>query len=113
MKRKKREILISVIIPVYGTEETLERCLKSVLAQETQEMEIILVDDGSPGDPAGILAPYMEKDERIMLQRHEKNLGLYRARLTGASAASAMLMLTISPSRRLISAGLPAPSIIT
>ena len=51
-------------------------------------MEIILVDDGSPGDPAGILAPYMEKDERIMLLRHEKNLGLYRARLTGASAAS-------------------------
>ena len=51
-------------------------------------MEIILVDDGSPGDPAGILAPYMEKDERIMLLRHEKNLGLYRARLTGAGAAS-------------------------
>ncbi len=51
-------------------------------------MEIILVDDGSPGDPAGILAPFMEKDERISLLRHERNLGLYRARLTGASAAS-------------------------
>jgi len=88
MRKRKRGVLISVIIPVFGTEETLERCLKSVLVQEIQEMEIILVDDGSPGDPAGILAPYMEKDDRIILLRHEKNLGLYRARLTGASAAS-------------------------
>ena len=88
MKKHRKEILISVIIPCYGTEETLERCLKSVLSQETEDMEIILVDDGSPGDPAGVLAPYMETDRRISLIRHEQNLGLYRARLTGAAAAS-------------------------
>lgn len=79
---------VSVILPVYGTEALLGRCLDSILAQDLPGMEILVVDDGSPGQVRRVLAPYLAKDKRIRLLCHEKNLGLFQARLTGAAAAS-------------------------
>lgn len=78
--------LISVIIPVYKTEEYLERCVASVLAQSYNNLEIILIDDGSP-DRCGELCDLIsERDSRIRVI-HKENGGLSSARNVGLSVA--------------------------
>lgn len=75
-------IRLSVVIPVYNTEEYLVKCLDSVLSQTMQDMEIICVDDGSADSSPDILKAYMEKDARIRMLRKE-NGGLVSARKAG------------------------------
>ena len=79
---------LSVIIPVYNVEKWLARCLDSVLWQSWQNMEIICVDDASPDESAQILETYAKKDARITVLRHERNRGLFRARITGMLRAT-------------------------
>lgn len=78
MKQKK----ISVIIPVYNVEAYLEKCLQSVLGQTFQNLEVILVDDGSADRSGVICDEYQKKDPRIHVV-HQKNQGLGAARNTG------------------------------
>lgn len=75
---KKLE-LISVIVPVYNTKSTLERCVNSILAQTYPNFEIILVDDGSP-DGAGELCDQLAKQYQNIRVLHQKNAGLSAAR---------------------------------
>lgn len=75
---KKLE-LISVIVPVYNTKSTLERCVNSILAQTYPNFEIILVDDGSP-DGAGELCDQLAKQHQNIRVLHQKNAGLSAAR---------------------------------
>lgn len=77
---------ISVIIPVYNTEKYFERCIDSVLKQSYGNLEIIVVNDASSGNIDDIIRKY--SDERIVYIRHEKNMGLFRARITGMKKAS-------------------------
>lgn len=56
---------ISVVIPVYNVEEYLRRCVDSVLSQTYENLEIILVDDGSPDGCPQICDEYAQKDSRI------------------------------------------------
>ena len=70
---------ISVIIPVYNVEKYLHRCVDSVLAQTHENLEIILVDDGSPDGCPQICDEYAQKDSRIRVI-HKKNGGLSSAR---------------------------------
>jgi len=79
--------IISIIIPVYNTEAYFERCMQSVLDQTYQNLQIIVVNDCSPGDIDARIAPYLERDSRICYLRHEKNRGLLRARVTGLTHA--------------------------
>ena len=79
---------ISVVIPLYNTEKFIDRCLESVTAQTHERLEIIVVDDGSTDGGAKRVLSHIERDGRIRLISHEKNLGLFRARLTGAAAAT-------------------------
>lgn len=79
---------ISLIIPVYGTEIYLERCIRSVLGQSYKNIEVILVNDCSPGNAEEIIQRYQQMDSRVIYCRHEKNKGLFRARLTGADRAT-------------------------
>lgn len=79
---------ISLIIPVYGTEIYLERCIRSVLGQSYKNIEVILVDDCSPGNAEEIIQKFKQIDSRIIYCRHEKNKGLFQARLTGADHAT-------------------------
>ena len=73
---------ISVIVPVYKVEAYLDRCVNSILAQNFQDFELILVDDGSP-DNCGLLCDnYAKKDPRIHVI-HQKNGGLSAARNAG------------------------------
>ena len=78
--------LISVIIPVYNVEEYLPRCVDSILAQTYQNMEIILVDDGSPDNCPAICDRYARKDSRIVAL-HKTNGGPSSARNMGLDHA--------------------------
>ena len=71
--------LISVIIPIYKVEPYLRRCVDSVLAQTYQNLEIFLVDDGSPDNCGKICDEYAAKDGRIRVI-HKENGGLSDAR---------------------------------
>lgn len=71
--------LITIIIPVYNVEQYLEKCLDSVINQDYPDLEIILVDDGSPDQCGEICENYAKKDARIKVI-HKKNGGLSDAR---------------------------------
>ena len=84
--QRKDEILmnekISVIIPIYKVQEYLPKCIESVLQQTYHNLEIILVDDGSPDKCGKICEAYAKKDNRIRVI-HKKNEGVSSARNTG------------------------------
>lgn len=79
---------ISVIIPVYNTEKYFERCIKSISEQSYKNFEIIVVNDGSPGNIDELIEKYKAYDDRIIYVCHEKNKGLFRARVTGMKEAT-------------------------
>lgn len=78
---------VSVIVPVYNVEAYLQTCVDSVLEQPYENIEIILVDDGSPDRCPMICEEYAKKDPRIRVI-HQENRGLPAARNTGLRAAS-------------------------
>lgn len=82
---------ISIIIPVYKVEEYIDRCIKSVVDQTYNNLEIILVDDGSPDNCPVICDKWAEKDSRIKVI-HKNNGGLSDARNIGMKIASGELI---------------------
>ena len=79
--------LISVIVPVYRVERYLDRCLRSITEQTYRNLEIILVDDGSPDRSGAICDAWAEKDSRIRVI-HKENAGAGAARNTGLDMAA-------------------------
>jgi len=79
--------LVSVIIPVYAVEKYLAECLDSVIKQNYHNLEIIIVDDGSPDRSLEIANTYAERDSRIKMFTRD-NGGLGAARNTGVTAAN-------------------------
>lgn len=77
---------VSVIIPVYNVEQYLPRCVDSVLRQTLKDLEIILIDDGSPDNAPAICDRYAASDERITAF-HKENGGLASARNAGMRLA--------------------------
>lgn len=77
---------LSVIIPVYRVEATLDRCVESVLRQHVDDMEVILVDDGSPDHCPAMCDQWAAKDQRIRVI-HKTNGGLSDARNAGIDIA--------------------------
>ena len=74
--------LVSVMIPIYNVFDYLDRCIESVINQSYSELEIILIDDGSPDDCATICDEWAKKDHRITVI-HKKNGGQAEARNYG------------------------------
>ncbi|VYT31187.1 putative glycosyltransferase EpsJ [uncultured Blautia sp.] len=78
---------VSVIVPVYKVERYLERCVYSLIKQTYTDIEIILVDDGSPDQSGKICEELAKQDSRIHVI-HQKNKGLSAARNAGLSVSS-------------------------
>ena len=78
-------MLLSVIIPAYNVEDTLRRCVESVLSQHADDMEVILVDDGSTDGTPRLCDEYGRKENIRVI--HQKNAGLAEARNKGLASA--------------------------
>lgn len=78
---------ISVIVPVYNVEQYLDRCMKSILEQSYQNLEIVLVDDGSTDESGKMCEEYALQDSRIKVV-HKQNGGLSDARNAGLAIAT-------------------------
>lgn len=78
---------ISVIVPIYNVEKYLIQCINNIINQTYKNLEIILVDDGSPDNCGVICDEYSNKDERIKVI-HKKNGGLSDARNAGLEIAT-------------------------
>lgn len=78
--------MISVIVPVYETEAFLHACVDSILNQTVQDLELLLIDDGSPDQSGAICDEYARRDSRVRVF-HTKNHGLSAARNLGLREA--------------------------
>jgi glycosyltransferase involved in cell wall biosynthesis len=78
---------LSVFMPVFNGARFLPQAIESLLAQTFRDFELVVVDDGSTDDTAGVAAAWAARDSRIRLVRHATNLGLSAARNTGWRAA--------------------------
>lgn len=78
--------LLSVIVPVYRVEQYLDKCISSILNQTYDNLELILVDDGSPDSSGAICDRWAERDSRVRVI-HQKNAGGGAARNAGLDAA--------------------------
>lgn len=79
--------LISIVVPIYNVEQYLDNCVSCILNQTYTNLEIILVDDGSPDQCGTMCDSYAERDSRVRVI-HKKNGGLSDARNVGISAAN-------------------------
>ncbi len=86
--------LVSVVVPVYKVEQYLERCVKSICEQTYQELEIILVNDGSPDRCGEMCEELAQKDNRIQVL-HKQNGGLSDARNAGVKLATGKCLLFV------------------
>ncbi len=78
---------ISVVVPVYKTEKTVEKCVKSILAQSFTDFELLLINDGSP-DNCGTICENLAKEDNRIKYFYKENGGLSSARNFGLEKAS-------------------------
>lgn len=88
--------LISVIVPIYKVEPYLDRCITSIVQQTYSNLEIILVDDGSPDNCPAICDRWAEKDDRIQVI-HKENGGVSSARNAGLRIAQGAFLSFVDP----------------
>lgn len=88
------EDLISVIVPIYNVEKYINKCIDSIINQTYTNLEIILVDDGSPDNCGKICDEYAKKDNRIKVI-HKENGGLSDARNVGIKNAKGMYITVV------------------
>ena len=88
--------MISVVVPVYGVEKYLPQCVESLINQTYRDIEIILVDDGSPDRCSQICDEYSRRDARIVAV-HKKNGGVSSARNAGLKIAQGDYVAFVDP----------------
>ncbi len=71
--------LLSIVMSVYNSEESLSKAIESILKQSINDFEFILIDDGSTDESFAIMRAYSEKDNRIKIIRNKTNLGLTKS----------------------------------
>ena len=76
---------LAVIVPVYRVEPYLRQCIESILGQSYRDLQVILVDDGSPDASGAICEEYAQRDERVIVL-HKENGGQSSARNLGLKA---------------------------
>ena len=90
----KRHPLVSIVIPVYRTEQYINQCVSSIQNQTYSNLEIILVDDGSPDGCPALCDQYSQCDSRFIVI-HKENGGLSSARQVGIQAASGDYLMIV------------------
>ena len=88
--------VVSVIVPVYKAETYIHQCVDSLLAQTYQNIEVILVDDGSPDRCGEICDEYAARDTRVKVI-HQRNGGVGKARQTGIEQATGVYSIHADP----------------
>lgn len=88
--------MVSIIVPIYAVEKYLPKCIESLMNQTYQDIEIILVDDGSPDSCGEICDAYTRKDSRIVVI-HQKNSGVSAARNAGLAVAKGAYIGFVDP----------------
>lgn len=88
--------LISVVVPIYNVEEYLPRCLDSIIAQTYTNIEIMLIDDGSPDNAGMICDEYAARDSRIRVF-HIPNGGVAKARQLGVESSIGEYIVFVDP----------------
>ena len=78
---------ISVVVPVYKAENFLRMCVDSILQQTLKDVEIVLVDDGSPDRSGQICDEYATQHQNVMVI-HQENGGINKARYAGVKKAT-------------------------
>lgn len=93
--------MISIIVPVYNCQEYLDRCVESLRSQTLQDIEILLVDDGSTDSSAQICEKYVAADHRVKYI-HKKNCGVSSARNAGLETALGEYVMFVDSDDRLV-----------
>ena len=91
-----KEAVVSIIVPVYKAEKYIHQCIDSLLAQTYSNIEVILVDDGSPDNCGKICDEYAAKDCRVKVI-HQQNGGVSVARQTGIDHATGEYSIHADP----------------
>ncbi len=99
---------LSVIIPAYNVENTLHRCVESVVAQQMEEMEVIIIDDGSTDSTGSMIDGLKEAHSDVIRVVHQENRGLSVARNIGIDMAQGEI-ITFVDSDDWVKAGTYAP----
>ncbi len=86
--------LVSVIIPIYNSEAYLDRCVSSIIGQTYQNLQLILVDDGSTDRSSARCEEWAKRDPRVAVV-HQPNAGVSAARNTGLRAAAGTFILQV------------------
>lgn len=86
--------IVSIIVPCYKVIDFLPQCVESLMNQTYKDIEIILVDDGSPDDTGKLCDEYAKKDNRIKVV-HKQNGGLVSARNAGYDVATGDWMMYV------------------
>ena len=87
-------LMISVIVPVYNTEQYLPRCIESILSQSFTDFELLLIDDGSTDGSGAICDEYAKKDYRIRVF-HQENQGSAASRQFGFEKAKGLYITSV------------------
>lgn len=96
---------ISVIVPIYNTEQYLSRCLNSILSQSFTDFELLLIDDGSTDGSGIICDSYADRDGRIRVF-HKENGGVSSARNVGLKEAKGEWICCVDSDDKLLTGGL-------
>jgi glycosyltransferase involved in cell wall biosynthesis len=86
--------LVSIIVPIYNVEKYIEKCVKSILEQDYKNIEVILVDDGSPDGSPKLIDKFKKMDSRVIVL-HKPNGGVSSARNAGIDIAKGEYILFI------------------
>lgn len=84
---KTQSIGVSVVMPAYCAEKTIERAINSVLSQSYRELELIVIDDASTDTTYEIAKQYEDRDSRVHILQNKKQLGVSASRKKGITAA--------------------------
>lgn len=92
---------LSIIVPVYRVENTLDRCIESIIRQSFRDIQLILVDDASPDRCPDICDNWVQKDHRIQVIHLAENGGLSKARNEGMKKARGEYLMFVDSDDRL------------